>query len=495
MSSENQTPTKIQKYILGNEILLYQNPENVNPIWYYRFKNPTGSTQYIRKSAKTQSEALATKKAIEHYNDIQSRFRAGSDFAEPTWDIIFERFISKIDGERSRQLANDYNNRYWKVYFGNSKKTRLKDFFNVSDVTLEEYWAWRVKFYSFETDNMDKPRKADGTLPRFARKVEGKTSHATLRTEAYLLKFFLYEAYRLNMIGMMPKVILKWDKFSSSVYNLPSNNRRGKFDSESYEVIRKWWRKTRMDLKKSRHSKFKVAAKNNNWQKSKDDRQIYNSKHHRYSIGLIYTLTITISNTGIRPVEITKLIWDDIRKFEDEDGNVYSYINIRSEVAKTKKRRDAVSRDFEETYIRFQEWKQEWIRYWGREPKGNELVFPHLRADSEKLEFQHYKQSKVKPHQSMRNLLIKLSKQSGIDVYKQDVNGIKVPRTLYSFRSRFIEKRLENGMDAYTLARNCGTSIEMIERYYDVNANLRFRKEITKHIRNFEHSGDSESDL
>ncbi len=485
MSSSNQNPTLIQKYILGNEILLYQNPDNIKPIWYYRFKNPTGSTQYIRKSAKTQSEALATKRAIEHYNDIQSRYRAGSDYAEPTWDIIFERFISKIDGERSRELATDYNNRYWKKYFGDSKKTRLKDFFNISDITLEEYWAWRVKFYSSEEWNDEKRR--------YASKVKGKTSHATLRTEAYLLKFFLFEAYRLNMISMMPKVILKWEKFAASTYHLPSNNRRGKFDDESYEIIRKWWRKTRMDLKSSRNSKYKVVT-STDWKSKKDDRQLYNMRSHRYSVAMIYTLTITISNTGIRPVEITKLIWDDIRKFDDEDGNVYSYINIRSEVAKTNKRRDAVSRDFEETYIRFQEWREEWIKFWGREPKDNELVFPHIKADIDKLSFQFYKESKVKPHQSMRNLLLKLSRESGIDVYKQDVNGIKVPRTLYSFRSRFIEKRLENGMDAYTLARNCGTSIEMIERYYDVNANLRFRKEITKHLRNFEHSGDNETD-
>lgn len=493
MSSESQNPTKIQKYILGNEILLYQNPDNVNPIWYYRFKNPTGSTQYIRKSAKTQSEALASKRAIEHYNDIQARKRAGSDFAEPTWGIIFERFISKVDGERSRELCNQYNNRYWKVFFGNSKKTHLKDFFNISDVTLEEYWAWRVKFYSFETHAT--PRKYDGTLPRIAGKVKGKSSHATLRTEAYLLKFFLYEAYRLNMISMMPKVIMKWDKYSSSVYSLPSNNRRGKFDDETYEIVRKWWRKTRIDLSNSRDKKFQTTNESKDWKRSKDDRQIYNMKTHRYSVAMIYTLTITISNTGVRPVEITKLVWDDIRKFDDDDGNVYSYINIRSEVSKTNKRRDAVSRDFEETYKRFQEWKYEWIRYWGREPKDNELVFPHLRADNEKLQFQFFKESKVKPHQSMRNLLLKLSKESGIDVYKQDVNGIKVPRTLYSFRSRFIEKRLENGMDAYTLARNCGTSIEMIERYYDVNANLRFRKEITKHLRNFELAGDKDSQL
>lgn len=484
MSKDSKEDTKNQKYILDSEILLYTNPDNVKPIWYYRFKNPTGSTQYIRKSTKTQSESLASRAAINHYNEIQSRFRAGSNYAEPTWEIIFNRFVGKIDGERSAQLANDYNERYWKPFFSNSKKTNLKDFFNISDETLEQYWAWRVKRYEYETSKIQNTTRR----PRVAAKVKGKTAHTTLRTEAYLLKFFFFEAYRLNMIAMMPKIVMKWERYSSSTYTLPQNNRRGRFDDETYMVFRNWWKKTRTDLKKSRDKKFEVSDFNKDWKINKDERVIYNHPSNRYNLALIYTMTITISNTGIRPVEITKLVWDDICKFEDDEGKVYSYINIRKEVSKVNKRRDAVARDFSHTFIRFQEYREEWIKYWGRSPKGNELVFPHARADVDRLDSQFLKESKVKPHQSVRNLFLKLTKQSGISVYKQNVNGVGVPRTLYSFRSYFITKRLENQMDAYTLARTCGTSIEMIERYYDVNANLRFRKEITKHLKTFEFS-------
>ena len=487
MSVDSKNQTRNQKWILDSEILLYQNPENAKPIWYYRFKNPTGKTTYIRKSSKTESEALATRTAINHYNDIQSKFRSGSDFAETTWHLIFDRFVDKIDGERSKELAHDYNNRYWSKFFGNTNRTKQKDFYRITDDTLELYWAWRVKYYKSEDDENY----------RFASKVKGKTAHTTLRTEAYLLKFFLVEAYRQNMIAMLPKIVMKWDKYKSSTYVLPENNRRGRFDDETYSVWRNWWSQTRTDLKKSRNTKYKLEGDkfNSEWKTSKDKRSIYNNRFNRYNIAMTYTLTITISNTGIRPVEITKLIWDDVRKFEDDDGNTYSYINIRQEVSKVNKRRDAVARDFEETYIRFQEFRSEWVKFWGREPRPNELVFPHAKADITKLEFQHYKLSKVKPHQSVRNLFLKLDKQSGISVYKQNVNGIEVPRTLYSFRSWFISQRLKNLMDAYTLARTCGTSIEMIERYYDVNANLQFRKEITKHLRVHEHRGDNQNDF
>ena len=69
--------------------------------------------------------------------------------------------------------------------------------------------------------------------------------------------------------------------------------------------------------------------------------------------------------------------------------------------------------------------------------------------------------------------------------------GVNVPRTLYSFRALYISERLRAGMDAFTLARACGTSIEMIERYYDYNKNIVFRKDITRHYKNFEFDGAS----
>ena len=76
-----------------------------------------------------------------------------------------------------------------------------------------------------------------------------------------------------------------------------------------------------------------------------------------------------------------------------------------------------------------------------------------------------------------------------LGIYKEMVEGVGVPRTLYSYRALFVQERLKNGMDAYTLARACGTSIEMIERYYDYNKNIQFRHDITRHYKTFEFSG------
>jgi hypothetical protein len=54
----------------------------------------------------------------------------------------------------------------------------------------------------------------------------------------------------------------------------------------------------------------------------------------------------------------------------------------------------------------------------------------------------------------------------------------------------FITESLRRGMDAYTIARACGTSLEMIERFYDYNKNIHFRKDITRHLKTMDFSGD-----
>jgi len=449
-----------QTYLMGKEIMLYRLPESVKGNWYCRFKNPTGNTTYIRKSLKTASQAIATKKAIDLYNDMNAKIRLGAGVVETSWDHIFETFVDELSPRR-QQLARDYNDRYWRGYFGDGR--RFPDLYKLNDADLKSYWKHRINFWANKDED-----------DRFAAKEDGKTSNTTLRLEAYTLKFFLVSAYNRNIVGQLPKVLYNHNA-NSLVLNLPSANRRGRFDEDTAEVIRRWWSATRTALNRSVDRPYTVSKQSKDWGKKKDARVIYNHPYNRYSIALTYTITITVANTGIRPVEIVKLKWKDIECFTDEDNFEFSIIQIRKSVSKVKKHRDAVARDFKETFIRLMEFKREWERYFGREATGGDFVFANAKATKES--------KPCKPHQSIRNLLIKLN------IYKQEVEGVMVPRTLYSFRSMYISERLRNGMDAYTLARACGTSIEMIERYYDFNKNIQFRHDITRHYKNYEFDG------
>jgi hypothetical protein len=57
-------------HLMGTEILLYRLNRSVKQNLYCRFKNPTGETTYVRRSLKTTNESIATKRAIDIYNDM-----------------------------------------------------------------------------------------------------------------------------------------------------------------------------------------------------------------------------------------------------------------------------------------------------------------------------------------------------------------------------------------------------------------------------------------
>jgi integrase len=54
------------------------------------------------------------------------------------------------------------------------------------------------------------------------------------------------------------------------------------------------------------------------------------------------------------------------------------------------------------------------------------------------------------------------------------------PRTIYSLRHTYATSRLETGINPYTLAKNMGTSVAMLEEYYGHTTNVGMVDELTK---------------
>ena len=61
-------------YVLGREIFVYQLHDNIRGNYYCRFINPLGGQRYIRRSLKTADKTIATKRAIDLYNEFQKVF-------------------------------------------------------------------------------------------------------------------------------------------------------------------------------------------------------------------------------------------------------------------------------------------------------------------------------------------------------------------------------------------------------------------------------------
>lgn len=155
-----------------------------------------------------------------------------------------------------------------------------------------------------------------------------------------------------------------------------------------------------------------------------------NSYHKRLAEQL-HDKILFMANTGIRPDEANCLEYRDVEiVLDDASGETILVIEVRGKrgVGYCKSTSGAV-RPFERMTERNQ-------------PKQTDRLFPS-------------------DHKKQLNRIL-----SELDL-KTDRQGNR--RTLYSLRHSYISFRLLEGADIYQIAKNCRTSVEMIEKHYAVH--------------------------
>lgn len=153
----------------------------------------------------------------------------------------------------------------------------------------------------------------------------------------------------------------------------------------------------------------------------------------------LHDFVLFMANTGLRPDEAYRLQFRDVSAVRDEAmGETILEIEVRGKrgVGYCKSTKGAV-RPFERLKARNAARKKEQ----GREPEPTDLVFPK------------------RPNELLNEIL----KDREINL-KEDREGQS--RTAYSLRHTYICLRLMEGADIYQIAKNCRTSVEMIEKYY-----------------------------
>jgi integrase len=172
-------------------------------------------------------------------------------------------------------------------------------------------------------------------------------------------------------------------------------------------------------------------------------------KHIKWSAEQVHDFVLFMANTGLRPDEAMNLQHRDVEIVDDEDsGETILVIEVRGKrgVGYCKSTANAVK-----PYKRLlNRPKPSFIDEEGEErktdnskkqelPQPEDLVFPsrHIKL--------------------FNNLLSR--KKLKLDRDNQ-------PRTAYSLRHTYICMRLMEGADVYQLAKNCRTSVEMIEKHY-----------------------------
>jgi integrase len=142
----------------------------------------------------------------------------------------------------------------------------------------------------------------------------------------------------------------------------------------------------------------------------------------------LHDYVLFMANTGLRPDEASHLEYRDVKIVEDEGSHeTILEIEVRGKrgVGYCKSTSGAV-KPFQRLVER-------------NKPQPTDIIFP-------------------KTHRQLFNTILD---EEGL---KKDREG--QPRTAYSLRHTYICLRLMEGADIYQIAKNCRTSVEMIEKYY-----------------------------
>jgi integrase len=166
---------------------------------------------------------------------------------------------------------------------------------------------------------------------------------------------------------------------------------------------------------------------------SAPDQRIYRSRLYCHNYILV------LANTGIRKGEMRDVRWKDISPAKDVHGTSTVIIDVSG---KTGARLVVANPSTAEYLKRIFEFRTEEL---GCKPPKDELVFckPNGQSIGEM----------KKPFERLLDVTDTLF-----------VDGQK--RTIYSLRHTYITMRLSQGTPIYFLAMNCGTGVEMIEKFY-----------------------------
>ncbi|MGD9721491.1 MAG: tyrosine-type recombinase/integrase [Pirellulales bacterium] len=174
------------------------------------------------------------------------------------------------------------------------------------------------------------------------------------------------------------------------------------------------------------------------WFSPQEYRQLYNATRQRANEPLstrwrwqceqLHDLVLFMANTGLRPDEVIRLEYRDVTVAKDHaTGEVILEIEVRGKrgVGHCKSTRGAVG-----PFLRLRK---------RNKPQSTDPLFPST-------------------HRELFNAILA---ELGL---RFDREGNR--RTLYSLRHTYICLRLMEGADIYQIAKNCRTSVEMIEKYY-----------------------------
>jgi len=152
---------------------------------------------------------------------------------------------------------------------------------------------------------------------------------------------------------------------------------------------------------------------------------------------ILQQYVLLMSNSGVRVGEMRDLKWEDLTHLGDD--------TILKVKGKTGLREVFLNPGSEQSLLRLFDLRKEELD--GVRPSPNEYVFLSRKTG--------------KPYTSFKTSFNSMLKYCGIELEKDGLN-----RTIYSLRHFYGTQRLKENLNQYQLAKQMGTSVEMIEKHY-----------------------------
>ena len=397
--------------LLGGKVQLYQRGTS-------RFWQARSSVGGMQRQFSTKKESLeqASKVAEDWFLTLHAKDRIGVLNSGPTFKKAADQFLKEYgvitEGERSEKWTEGHAIRlrlHLVPFFGELPLNK------VTPGKVQEYRVHRMTTYQEPNPLSERKNKPSSKPP----------ARSTLHDEVVTLRMVLKTAIRHGWLDHLPDLS-------------PPYKTQGKLSH------RPWFSP---DEYKQLYEAARAYAKTPN------------RERFRWNAEQVYDFVLFMANTGLRPDEAFNLEHRDVSIVKDDaTGEEILEIEVRGKrgVGHCKSMPGAV-RVYQRIKARAKPVKEETRterqkrRKVGGEPPpkpvleyptGIDLLFPGN-------------------HIKLFNNLLDRTK------LKLDRDG--KPRTAYSLRHTYICMRLMEGADIYQIAKNCRTSVEMIEKHYAIH--------------------------
>ena len=406
--------TSTRHSLLDNSVQLYMRPNS--PHWQC-----SCSVAGKQRRTTTKEEGLSRAKDVarDWYLGLVGKYRAGELKEGKTFKEAAERFIDEFEtiteGQRSPVYVQGHKGRI---------KNHLNPFFGnlvLSEITagkIQDYRIHRMKTGMSRVDQILKAKAAREGIKGFER--SRPPARTTLHQEIVCLRQILKTANRHGWIEHLPNLTAPFQGSGKISH-------RAWFSAKEYQAL---YKATRARAAKPLTMRWRWASEQ------------------------LHDYVLIMANTGLRPDEALRLEFRDIEIEEDDaTDETILVIKVRGKrgVGYCKSMPGAVEpfkrleKRVRPTPLgnRAEASDQRSVRLKGKPvlntPKANDLVFP----------------------KSHRDLLKEILTELNLKTDREDNE-----RTAYSLRHTYISMRLIEGADIYQIAKNCRTSVEMIEKYY-----------------------------